>query len=375
MNQLLNLIERVVPRMRYYPGWAQKLFASTFAAVLVSFFLWVVVSPTAASNAAHSSIKSSVGLGPADTTEGTKGSAASNDADVLRAGATSQRTSAALGAPITYSLDVATQMIAPHVPYLDLVRSGGPLGGVGEIELGLWYPAATFPKLDVKIANTGSKTVFVDSASVHVARSAPDLEPIPVVLLGDVQSPRHFGIANVGWGSMLDTSLDYGVTKGTAPAQAPRLDHHADLGSIVEQKDVDVSAGTSTLGKTGDATISGVLSYTWRDAAGRPHRQRDRIVTTVHLERGTPGYGQGAPIQGQYRVDLRVAGRNYDVAVPGFDRFIRPQAPDRFEIKVSAQRSSIHRGVSVRLVYSDGHSTISPPYTIRIFQPRNSPLS
>jgi hypothetical protein len=55
--------------------------------------------------------------------------------------------------------------------------------------------------------------------------------------------------------------------------------------------------------------------------------------------------------------------------VPGFDRFIRPQTPDRFEIKVSAPRSSVHRSVSVRLVYSDGHSTTSSPYTIRIFQP------
>ncbi len=374
MNQLLNLIERVVPRMRYYPGWAQKLFAATFALVLVSFFLWVVVSPTAASNAAHSSIKSSVGLGPADASEGAKGSTrGSSHADVLRFGATSQRTSDALGAPIAYDLDVATQTIAPHVPYLDLVRSGGPLGGIGEVELGFWDPAATFPKLDVKIANTGSKTVFLNSASVHVARSAPDLEPIPVVLLGAAPSPRHFGITNVGWGTMLDTSLDYGVTKGTAPAQAPRLDHHVHLGSIVEQKDVDVSAGTSLLGKTGEATVSGALSYTWRDAAGHRHRQHDRIVTTVYLKRGFPTTGSGAPIQGEYHLDLRVAGRNYDVAVPGFDRFIRPQTPDRFEIKVSAQRSSVHRGVSVRLVYSDGHSTTSSPYTIRIFQPRNSP--
>jgi hypothetical protein len=83
--------------------------------------------------------------------------------------------------------------------------------------------------------------------------------------------------------------------------------------------------------------------------------------------------GASAPIRGEYHVDLRVSGRNYDVNVPSFDRFIRPQTPDRFEIRVSTARSTIHRGVRVRLTYSDGHSTMSQPYTIRIFEPRDSP--
>jgi hypothetical protein len=85
--------------------------------------------------------------------------------------------------------------------------------------------------------------------------------------------------------------------------------------------------------------------------------------------------GASAPVQGAYRVALRMSGRNYDVDVPGFDRFIDPQTPDRFEIRLVTTRSSIHTGVVLRLVYSDGYVQRSQPYVVRIFQPRSSPLA
>jgi hypothetical protein len=100
-----------------------------------------------------------------------------------------------------------------------------------------------------------------------------------------------------------------------------------------------------------------------------------RIVTSVYLEKGQPGYGAPAPMQGLYSIALRVRGRNYDVAVPGFERFVPPSAPDRFALRLATARSSIHSGVVLELRYQNGSIERSLPVTIDIFQPRDSPTA
>jgi hypothetical protein len=68
-----------------------------------------------------------------------------------------------------------------------------------------------------------------------------------------------------------------------------------------------------------------------------------------------------------------MSGHDYDVDVAGFRRYIDPQTPDLFRLRVTTPRSSIHTGVTVRLRYSDGHVQSSKPLALRIFQPRNAP--
>lgn len=370
MTQLLDLIERVVPRVRHYPRWAQRLFAVSFAMVLVSFLLWVVMAPAAAQTAQHSSVKLAIGIGPSSASGTTMGE--------IRLAAASSHAANLLDDPVTYALDMSTRTVQPKVPYLDLVRRGGPLGGIESGTFDWWYAATRLPQLDVKLANTGSTKVFLTGATVHVARSVPDLEPIPIVFRGDMTAARVFELQNEGWGRMEHASLDYGIAAGTSAVPAGSEPYHAALGTIGQATTVHVGGGATAakLPSRGYATVWGALSYLWHDAAGRLHRQRDRIVTTVWLGAShMGGFGSPAPIQGAYRVALRMSGRNYDVDVPGFDRFINPQTPDRFEIRLVTGRSSIQTGVVLRLVYSDGYVQRSQPFVVRIFEPRSSPLA
>jgi hypothetical protein len=366
--KLLDLIERVVPRARLYPRWAQRLFAVSFAMTLASFFVWVVMAPAASETEERSQVQLDVGLGGEETFD-TQAVPASPDDVTPQAAA--DRTLAALDAPITYELNGRT--IAPKVPYLKLVRGGGPLGGLAGLDFVWWYPAEKFPLLDVKIANTGAKIVFLSAASVHVARSVPDPEPIPFVYQGRPSEPRMFAVGNRGWGRMEGTSLSYDIAAGLtttrfAESYAYRTEPNAD-------GDFDVSEAIAArqLPARGLGTVWGELSYSWHDSGGRLHRQRAKIVTTVFLAREQEPAGAPAPVQGKYDVELRVSGRNYDVTLRSFNRFIKPQTPDRFVIRVRAKRSSIHTGLETRLRYSDGHVQRSQPLTLRIFVPRSAP--
>jgi hypothetical protein len=140
---ILDTIERVVPRMRLYPPWAKALFAVTFAMILTSFFLWVLLAPKATATEKHKSVNVDIGVG-ATSTEASSGlnsptpppyGTPSGRTISLRSVAA--KTEAALEAPIVYELIGRT--IQPKVPYLRLVRHGGPLGGIDEFD---WWDAA-----------------------------------------------------------------------------------------------------------------------------------------------------------------------------------------------------------------------------------------
>src|SRR5207244_13577192 len=117
VTHLLDLIERVVPRVRLYPRWAQRLFAVTFAMTLTSFFLWVVMAPAASHNAQPAAVHLAIGVA----------------APQLAPDRIGPRTEDVLAAPIGSEPDPHTRKIAPGVPYLGAVRRGGPAGSVGAL--------------------------------------------------------------------------------------------------------------------------------------------------------------------------------------------------------------------------------------------------
>ena len=359
--------------MRLYPRWAQRLFALSFTMTLLSFFLWAVIAPAANKSHLIKNVPLELGVVQSGASIATP--------RAMRAGDTADRigdrTESILGDAIAYELDVQRQTIAARVPYLELVRHGGPLGGVGEFDR--WDAAAmAYPKLDVKLFNANSTTVGILSATVHVARSVRDPEPVPVVFRGRIDSPDRFSLENEGWGRMRNVQLRYALSRGVAPVElGGTYPYRVVVGTIVDTSTIDVRAGVSRAGLPahGRATVSGVLTYDWSDVNGSAHHVVVRIVSSVYLERGTAGYGSVAPMQGLYSVALRVRGRNYDVAVPGFERFVPPSAPDRFALRLTTSQSSIHSGVVLELRYQNGSIERSLPVTVDIFQPRNSPTA
>src|SRR4051794_28480979 len=126
VTKLLDLIERVVPRMRLYPRWAQRLFTVSFAMTLLSFFLWAVIAPAADKAHLIKAVPLEIGV--------VQGSALGAPVRVERPNDTADRvgdrTESVLEDPISYDLDVQRRTVVAHVPYLELVRRGGPVGGV-----------------------------------------------------------------------------------------------------------------------------------------------------------------------------------------------------------------------------------------------------
>jgi hypothetical protein len=66
-------------------------------------------------------------------------------------------------------------------------------------------------------------------------------------------------------------------------------------------------------------------------------------------------------------VRLQVSGRDYRQIV-GIAEELRPGAVKRFEIRVFAKRSSLHR-LRVHLKYGNGE-IVTPPTELRLFVPR-----
>src|SRR6478672_3510411 len=48
LSTLFDVLQRVAPRITFYPRWAQRLFLTTLAFVLVTVFLYIAMAPSAA---------------------------------------------------------------------------------------------------------------------------------------------------------------------------------------------------------------------------------------------------------------------------------------------------------------------------------------
>jgi len=138
---------------------------------------------------------------------------------------------------VTYSYDRTgdTVQIKPEIPYLSLLKSGGPIDESGKFPL-------QFPKLSVKLANNTEYELFVDEAAVQVKSSMIDLEPV----LRVVHLPNYdtFLFLNDGWGRVIDPEIRFGITEGEKYDKGPPWgaeDNTLSLGTFFEEKEVKVT--------------------------------------------------------------------------------------------------------------------------------------
>ncbi|NJR62413.1 MAG: CHAT domain-containing protein [Cyanobacteria bacterium CRU_2_1] len=67
-----------------------------------------------------------------------------------------------------------------------------------------------FPKLDLRLVNNSSKTIFITDVILDVEESV--LDPSPVILLPKSEpNIFHFALLNVGWGSIQDSLVRYNL--------------------------------------------------------------------------------------------------------------------------------------------------------------------
>lgn len=390
---MLDLIDRVAPRLAYYPRWAQLLFGIAFASVLASAFIYIAAAPSAKSRLRqHLSLTASI--------------AEVSDAQ-LRAGLVS-KPSEAFFEPVRYleERDGDTAVVTPHSPYLDLVHNGGPIFSAEPYEA--WDASDYPPVLDVKLANTSRETVLAAEVVVDVASSRPDLEPIPVFLDAHNRQGLLF-IRNEGWGSGGPVELRFALEpEGTRPVWG-REPHRVRLpGGLEEETYVDLTNAFQKEGVDEDLLyrvasrqakglpVSPALERRLGTAVGRFKFYRDsgvsravcfgRIVyrlpngrdRSVKFESGVTLW---APLEGNppvsaeprtYALELDPTGRNYRRVVPIREE-LKPGEAIRFGLSLLVPKSSKH-DFTLRVVTANGLTLSSQPLRMSILSPRSQPF-
>jgi hypothetical protein len=386
VSKLLDLLERVAPHIALFPRWAKSLLLVTLASVALSVIVYAGWHDSAlrARNAAAAS---------RDVTADLTGSGGNN------IGLLKRRLARVDGERIVDYANSGgdpTMRITPVAPYLDKLADGGP------IRAGDFYGISTadLPLLDLKVTNNGKRVVYLTRAVFDVESSRPDPTAIPVV--DELQfTARTFTIGNEGWGAMRRVEVRYRVVPpGTHGALERPFPVKTTLRAVHEDAFVDVSPGLRAAGVdvaairrvenarrgylTGaqqqalrralgpfrgtEATAAGEIAYVTQTPSGKLHRRKVTFEVPVKLVRPNEmGGGGSVGTPTHYNVRLRVSGRGYRQIV-GIAEELRPGAVKRFEIRVFARRSSLHR-LRVHLEYGNGE-IVTAPTELRLFVPR-----
>jgi hypothetical protein len=371
MSALLDVLEKAAGRAGYYPRWAQALFATTFASVLVSVFLFAFGAPAAREHKFLEEIGFDVSVGA--------------------------------GSHPTYVQERRgrTVAIAPDLPYLDLLDRGGPIE-ISGAHAPDWSDTNYLPVLNVNLTNNGSSTIFITQGWLDVERSVPQRRPILVVW--PIDAARTIELENDGWSDLESVILAFNVVRaGSTPVFRPPYRHHIAVGRVHDHRTVDITRAVAQEGvdlstiyrlerKVAGSrfvSLSPVEERALRLALkpfGNEYaltvgeiRYRDRGLQRrvrfssplVLFERPPPSPPPPPVIDFVAQARLQPEGIDYARAVQfaGEGEVLKAGDVGRFAISADAAFSSRHR-FRVRLQTNDGHELVSPPVDLSIFVPR-----
>ena len=141
--------------------------------------------------------------------------------------------------------------------------------------------------------------------------------------------------------------------------------HEVTLARDVYEKEWEKAVGPFS---HGEALLYGKI-ITSADSSAQTHQTREiKFSTTVHLHDNI-AMGEPHPPTYQYNLALEIDRRNYVVQVP-LSQVLKPGEADRFNIRVSVQKSSFHK-FRVKFVHNGGE-ILSPPIDLQVFIPRSS---
>ena len=376
MKTLLDAIERIAPRIPYYPRWAQRLFLATLGFVLASVFIYAFAAPEASERALLKQIGFDVSVDETVDTE--------VPPDLL--------------GPVRYvESDAPAELtVVPETEYLAQLERGGPINGVEGYEA-LQAPQY-LPKLDIKLANNSDRTLFFTEAVLDVQQS--NLDPRPILVITN-KSTRRLDLHNEGWGDAQSLVAHFDIVdRGRPPRFRGSYPHtiriarvHTaatlDLTDAVRAEGVDLTrvariepftceptrADLQALRQavrpfTGQhVTVFGELDYSSRTLNGRVARRRLKFVSSMILVQPACAVAPALMVSAVYNVRLEVSKRGYTRTVP-IQQYLKPGDVDRFEIVVDVEKSSLHQ-FRLRLRTNDGHEFRSKPISLSIFVPRS----
>jgi hypothetical protein len=311
---------------------------------------------------------------------------------------------------VTYAARASSSSLAivPNIPYLDLLRRGGPITAHPY----WWVPfEMALPEIDIKVVNNTKETLFFTEAVFQIDRSA--LDPAPVLIIPDAGYEMKMEIKNFGWKQIDSAEVKYQLLPPDGPDVFGQFDKSltvseselgyisldfsqafADLGVDVEtlrNRPIRITGATHTIRERdgrlvtlnkqdidervrkafgpfpeGVAKVVGEIIY--RDPRQNGESRSIKFVNRVHL--GEKGPGAPAPPSFTYNVKLEVNGSDYEKRMP-ISQALKPGEFDRFTIRVAADSSSDHR-FRLRLVYNKGRFVQSPPVELNLFMPKGA---
>jgi hypothetical protein len=235
--------------------------------------------------------------------------------------------------------------------------------------------APSFPTLDFKVANNGSRTVLLSEAELAVQYSRPLRYPL---LIFRVRGNRSFIIVNEGAGPALDTQVRFTLSpSGERPVFADEYRHVIDVGDIEADVIVDLEGKLATADYPGDLAsriaeaadrdkvVTAVGEVSWTESIAGS-RKTCRFITDVYI--GPNLYGFPGPPSFIYDVQLRSDATSYMETVP-VSQIITPGSTDRFQVALYCDTSSEHRFTVI--LKSTETVVLSAEIDLEMFVPRS----
>jgi hypothetical protein len=243
-----------------------------------------------------------------------------------------------------------------QLPYLDLLRAGGPITGI-RYEISPFL--ATFPPLRATIANNAPQQVLVTSVVLDIAKSELQRE---AVLTVDDGSTNTIVLVNHGWADVEDAKLTFtiGDAARTPPfVSAPR---EISLGTFGPAKIVPIVKHVPPeLADTDLADIAGELEY---GPAGRRHTVK--LATTVRLR---TTYGKPLPPSEVYDLFFTAGETGRIVADLPTAHQIKPGEAEALDLRISTDKSSI-TSMKMSFLTAEGEEIPANGLTLDLFVPR-----
>jgi len=309
-------------------------------------------------------------------------------------------------------------VISPDWPYWVLWNSGGPVGGLGNFDLGA-HPVF----IELRVYNPGQEKVTISSAEVDVQKSTPDVEPI--LEIGSIYSTRDVVIANLYNRKVDDVELSYNLLPPAQSAKFGNYKFKEKTGAFTGRTQFSIDESLSALGvdvalikewqaeKDGiiadqqlentdfeliqerksallakvraalnslmpfaepsetnvslELVLAGELKVFWTNQDGSKQNTVVKVEFPKTFFVVEDELGAGGPSSGRYDVLLEVSGGNYVRPFP-YKRALEPGANDRFVVTLASDESSF-QDFRVRLVTTDGREIVSPHCRLHFLVP------
>ena len=264
--------------------------------------------------------------------------------------------------PVLYTLDYRYRRTSDgfavdyQLPYLDLLRAGGPISGI-RYETSPFI--ATFPLLRATIANNASRQILITSVVLNIVTS--ELKN-SVVLTVDDSSTNTIVLVNHGWANVEDAKLTF--TVGDRGRNPPFLSLPAEitLGTFSASKVVPiVKFVPRELSDVDVAEIVGELAY------GPPsQRQKLKFSTRVRLQTRP---GKPLPPGQSYDLFFTAGQTGRVIADLPTAHQIKPGEAETLDLRISTDRSSISN-MKMSFLTAEGEEIPANGLSLDLFVPR-----